>query len=245
MYCKNCGAELADELKYCPNCGKRIGNKQSGQGGFIEWIKKYKVEIIGIVLCLAVFVGVGFGPAYMHEIKSRNADIAEAAIDNDVQSSDAEALEVTADNDVQSSDAEAAEVVVLTQKLIAVDDVWEMTRTDVYNLCKEIYPGIEMREQCIDFMIANGKIESSAFLYFDYYDHLARVLITSCVSEECCRESVDQFKKTIEEGYGEPYYNGIDTWIWEGYRVEIRLTVSNVENNEVDIQVNFFKIQNE
>lgn len=29
MYCKNCGASLADNARFCPKCGQHIGNARA------------------------------------------------------------------------------------------------------------------------------------------------------------------------------------------------------------------------
>lgn len=30
MYCKKCGAQLADDVKFCKNCGEKVAEKSRG-----------------------------------------------------------------------------------------------------------------------------------------------------------------------------------------------------------------------
>ena len=59
MFCKNCGAQIAEGAKFCPKCGASVGNVNAGNNGEtgqVETGKKPPYLAIGLIAVIAVVV---------------------------------------------------------------------------------------------------------------------------------------------------------------------------------------------
>ena len=75
MFCKNCGAELADGATFCPNCGANLESPAKGGGSFDGFMKKLfdpkLAKLLTIIFLIVaagsnILVTVGnFGSAFM------------------------------------------------------------------------------------------------------------------------------------------------------------------------------------
>lgn len=65
MFCKNCGKEIEDGVKFCPECGQQLdGEVRTKQVVIVKKEREPKSQFVAIVLCL-LFGLVGFHDFYL------------------------------------------------------------------------------------------------------------------------------------------------------------------------------------
>lgn len=60
MYCRNCGNKLTEKDFYCPECGSKIKSNKTPLIDFQKLEKKYKKQLLGLLLILIVLLSYNF-----------------------------------------------------------------------------------------------------------------------------------------------------------------------------------------
>ena len=61
MYCKKCGAELLEGIKFCPECGEPVGTKEVVEGEVVDFEQPAATPRPHVAKCFTIFGRVGFG----------------------------------------------------------------------------------------------------------------------------------------------------------------------------------------
>lgn len=68
MFCKECGAEVDDDVKFCPECGKSLSDSVKDEKPIVEKNNADKPKSMGIALIISIILS-GLGVAYAGNTK--------------------------------------------------------------------------------------------------------------------------------------------------------------------------------
>ncbi len=60
MYCKKCGAELLEGIKFCPECGEPVGTTEVVEGEVVDFEQPAATPRLHVAKCFTIFGKLGY-----------------------------------------------------------------------------------------------------------------------------------------------------------------------------------------